>query len=53
MITYDKYYYMKVLQTPRFKKYVRKLPLHLQQIILDALEDTMTDTEIGELKKAI
>ena len=42
---------MKVFQTPRFKKYVKKLPLHLQQIILDAVEDTLTDTEIGELKK--
>lgn len=36
---------------PRFKKYVKKLPLHLQQIILDAVEDILTDTEIGELKK--
>jgi mRNA-degrading endonuclease RelE of RelBE toxin-antitoxin system len=42
---------MKVFQMPRFKKYVKKLPRHLQQIILDAVEDTLTDTEIGELKK--
>jgi len=42
---------MKVIQMPRFKKYVKKLPRHLQQIILDAVEDTLTDTEIGELKK--
>ncbi len=42
---------MKVFQMPRFKKYVKKLPPHLQQIILDAVEDTLTDTEIGELKK--
>jgi hypothetical protein len=27
------------------------IPRHLQQIILDAVEDTLTDTEIGELKK--
>jgi len=38
---------MKVLQMPRFKKYVKKLPRHLQQIILDAVEDILTDTEIG------
>ena len=36
---------------PRFKKYVKKLPRHLQQVILDAVEDVLTDTEIGELKK--
>ena len=42
---------MKVLQMPRFKKYVKKLPRHLQQIILDAVEDVLSDIEIGELKK--
>ena len=42
---------MKVFQMPRFKKYAKKLPRHLQQIILDAVEDILTDTEIGELKK--
>ena len=42
---------MKVLQMPRFKKYVKKLPRHLQQVILDAVEDVISDTEIGELKK--
>ncbi|MBW1706247.1 MAG: type II toxin-antitoxin system RelE/ParE family toxin [Deltaproteobacteria bacterium] len=36
---------------PRFEKYAKKLPRHLQQIILDAVEDILTDTEIGELKK--
>ncbi len=36
---------------PRFKKYVKKLPRHLQQVILDAVENVLADTEIGELKK--
>jgi len=36
---------------PRFKKYVKKLPRHLQQIILDAVENILSNTEIGELKK--
>ncbi|MEA3360433.1 MAG: type II toxin-antitoxin system RelE/ParE family toxin [Thermodesulfobacteriota bacterium] len=36
---------------PRFKKYAKRLPRHLQQVILDAVEDVMADTEIGELKK--
>lgn len=42
---------MKAFQRPRFKKYVKKLPRHLQQIILDAVEDVLSDTEVGELKK--
>ena len=42
---------MKVLQMPRFKKYVKKLPRHLQQVILDAVEDVLFDIEIGELKR--
>jgi mRNA-degrading endonuclease RelE of RelBE toxin-antitoxin system len=29
---------MNVFQIPRFKKYVRKLPRHFQQVILDAVE---------------
>jgi mRNA-degrading endonuclease RelE of RelBE toxin-antitoxin system len=33
---------------PRFKKYAKKLPRHLQQIILDAVEEILTNTEIGE-----
>lgn len=42
---------MKVLQMQRFKKYVKKLPRHLQQVILDAVEDVLFDIEIGELKR--
>ena len=42
---------MKILQMPPFKKYVKKLPRHLQQVILDAVEDVLADTEIGESKK--
>ena len=42
---------MKVLQMPRFKKYVKKLPRHFQQVILDAVEDVLADTEVGEIKK--
>ena len=42
---------MNILQMPRFKKYAKKLPRHLQQIILDAVEEILDDTEIGELKK--
>jgi mRNA-degrading endonuclease RelE of RelBE toxin-antitoxin system len=29
---------MNVFQMPRFKKYVKKLPHHFQQVILDAVE---------------
>ena len=36
---------------PRFKKYVEKLPRHLQQVILDAVEDVSADVKAGELKK--
>lgn len=36
---------------PPFKKYVKKLPRHLQQVILDAVEDVLANTEIGESKK--
>ena len=42
---------MKVLQMPRFRKYAKKLPRHLQQVILDAVEDVLSDTKVGELKK--
>ena len=42
---------MKVFQMTRFKKYVKKLPRHFQQVILDAVEDVLTNTEVGELKK--
>ena len=36
---------------PRFKKYVKKLPRHLQQVILDEVEDVLADPDIGELKR--
>lgn len=36
---------------PRFKKYVKKLPLHLQQVILDAVECVVANPDSGELKK--
>ena len=36
---------------PRFKKYVKRLPRHFQQVILDAVEDVSAGTEVGELKK--
>ena len=42
---------MKVFQMTRFKKYVKKLLRHFQQVILDAVEDVLTNTEVGELKK--
>ena len=37
---------------PRFKNYVKKLPRHCQQVILDAVEDVLVNPVIGELKKA-
>jgi hypothetical protein len=42
---------MKAFQMPRFKKYVKKLPGHFQQVILDAVENVLEDPEVGELKK--
>ena len=42
---------MKILQMPPFKKYVKRLPRHLQQVVLDAVEDVMADSVIGEGKK--
>ena len=36
---------------PRFKKYTKKLPRHLQQVILDAVEDVLADPDIGKLKR--
>jgi len=36
---------------PRFKKYVKKLPRHFQQVILDVVEDLLTNPDIGKLKK--
>ena len=35
----------------RFKKYVKKLPHHFQQVILDAVECVIADPDTGELKK--
>ncbi len=43
---------MKVFQMPRFKNYVKKLPRHFQQVILDAVEDVLANPEVGKLKKA-
>ena len=51
MISYDKVESMKIFQMPPFKKYVKKLPRHLQQVVLDAVEDVVASTEIGENKK--
>ena len=36
---------------PRFKRYIKKLPRHFQQVVLDAVEDVLADPEVGELKK--
>jgi mRNA-degrading endonuclease RelE of RelBE toxin-antitoxin system len=41
---------MKAFQMPPFKKYVKKLPRHFQQVILDAVEDVLANTDVGELK---
>jgi mRNA-degrading endonuclease RelE of RelBE toxin-antitoxin system len=42
---------MKIFQMPRFKRYVKKLPRHFQQVVLDAVEDVLANPDIGELKK--
>ena len=34
-----------------FRKYVKKLPRHLQQVVLDAVEDILSNTALGESKK--
>jgi len=52
MIRYDNYV-MKIFQMPRFKKHVKKLPRHFQQVILDAVEDILANPDAGELKKGI
>lgn len=36
---------------PPFKKYVKRLPRHFQQAVLDAVEDIISDPTIGESKK--
>ncbi len=42
---------MKILQMPRFKRYLKKLSRQFQLVVLDAIEDVMIDPEAGELKK--
>jgi mRNA-degrading endonuclease RelE of RelBE toxin-antitoxin system len=42
---------MKIFQMPKFKKFAKKLPRHLQQVLLDAVEDVISQTDLGELKK--
>jgi len=42
---------MKIFQLPPFKKYVKKLPRHLQQVVLDAVEDISSNTALGESKR--
>jgi len=42
---------MEIFQMPKFKKFAKKLPRHLQQVLLDAVEDVISQTDIGELKK--
>lgn len=42
---------MKIFQMPPFKKYVKKLPRHIQQVVLDAVEDIVANPTIGESKK--
>ena len=36
---------------PQFKNYVKKLPRHFQQVILDAVEDVLANPDVGKLKK--
>jgi mRNA-degrading endonuclease RelE of RelBE toxin-antitoxin system len=36
---------------PRFKRYVKKLPLQFQQVILDTVEEVLADPKVGQLKK--
>ena len=36
---------------PLFKRSAKKLPRHLQQVVLDAVEDIAANPEIGESKK--
>jgi mRNA-degrading endonuclease RelE of RelBE toxin-antitoxin system len=42
---------MQVFQMPRFKRYIKKLPRHFQQVVLDAVEDVLANPEVAELKK--
>jgi mRNA-degrading endonuclease RelE of RelBE toxin-antitoxin system len=36
---------------PRFKKYVKKLPRQFQQIVLDTVEEILSDPKVGQLKR--
>ena len=36
---------------PRVKSYVKKLPLPLQQVVLDAVEEVLANPKVGQLKK--
>lgn len=42
---------MELFQMPRFKKYIKKLPRHFQQVILDEVEDVLASPGVGELKR--
>jgi mRNA-degrading endonuclease RelE of RelBE toxin-antitoxin system len=42
---------MEIFQMPRFKRYVKKLPRPLQQVILDEVEDVLANPDIGEFKR--
>jgi mRNA-degrading endonuclease RelE of RelBE toxin-antitoxin system len=42
---------MEIFQMPPFKKYLKRLPRHFQQVVLDAVEDIVTNPTIGESKK--
>ena len=42
---------MKVFQMPQFRNYVKKLPRHFQQVVLDAVEDVLANPDVGKLKK--
>jgi mRNA-degrading endonuclease RelE of RelBE toxin-antitoxin system len=42
---------MNIYQMRRFKNYVKKLPRHFQQVLLDAVEDVLADPDASELKK--
>lgn len=42
---------MEILQMPRFKKTVKKLPRPFQQVVLDAIEEVVANPEKGESKK--
>lgn len=37
---------------PRVKSYVKKLPLPLQQVVLDAVEEVLANPKVGQLKKS-